>query len=1631
MSKPGFWASDRWSRQAKSQRRRTTSQQRRLRLFESLEQRIVFATLAWYPLDEVSGAVATDVSGNSNHGTVTGGAWADGQLGGSIDFNANGNISVPASTFATVDQQVTFSFWAYGGDTQPTNDSILYGVNSSGSRVLNVHLSFSNGRVYWDAGNDSGYDRINRAVTDPLIHKDSWHHWAFTKNATSGTMAIYLDGQLWASGTGNTKSMAGVTSFTLGSNTNGSEGYDGRLDDVRIFDNALTAAEVLALYTTTTAPNTEEVLATNSTLAANADATTVITSANLQATDAEQSASELTYTMTSLPVNGTIVHDGTVLAQYGTFTQADIDNSLVVYDHAGGSIADSFTFAVNDGLGSATTGTFNVLVANNGTVSSLADLRALGTTVDNTTVTLSTTGGDPHPVTGVVTPGHYWINGDHIANPTSSEPTFLELGGTNNTYIFTGTTINLDTRKLDGFGRALAHDSGIEVVKISGTGNTINDLNLMGHDLAMDTDPGAQRHADWAAVYVQMTGTDNTVDGAHVLTRGSSPYGYGDVFGKGARVNPQGWDPGPALDENGDPVGDGVGLPWHAHNKTSAFQVIDTVDAVINDMHLEVKTYGHGFFVQGTAQNTTLTNSTVTGELFSSNNVIATELYQAYGFTSHGNVLPPDMMISGNEDGVRMYTGPSGLTVDNVVVTNMRTGFSVALGRGTMNLNNVEAYGTENGFNFKSNTTITNAKGDITHGPLLHTPYDSASNTSVEVELVGGIPEGVDWSVAYVAGNNLDITINSSVPLGDLPEDSLVRLGQVFFDNWRDSKHPTGPDDHGDNNYDYINSTFINNTNQVTVLGISVTGNTGSSQGGVISNGKDNQYDGVTLVYSGDRLTVEHLNGMGNVGDATAGTYDSNGTIVFDGATLEVNPSLRITDERVTITGDGVNGKGAVYSDGSVDNNTRLVGAGNNDIIVLDGDASIGVGIAGNQLLVGRVSGTGNLTKLGAGNLSMERSSTFAGNLIVDEGGVIGRPSVVRNNLTVASGAWIGAIGNDMLNTPDGVVQLDGTLDMNRRADDNNITGKIGRLNGFGQITSSNSFAGSGGTLTITGDSGSGDFSGSINGNVSLVKSGNGTQSLGGTMIHTGTTTVSAGTMLVNGPHTGGGIYTVNGGGTLGGIGSIGSAVIVNSGGRLAPGESAGILTADSVTLSSGAFFDIEIGGTTAGSGYDRLLTSSATLGGTLNVSLIGSGGTTFAPSPADTFTVAVSSASMSGDFENVANGQRITTVGGEGTFLVTYDASSSTVVLSDYAVVSVASTIVNRGVAYRGASAIYGEGMVDPNKSALHGPGAAASMANYTNYSQGINRVVVDIDNLPASTLTESDFQFRVGNTEDFGNSLAWTSTSPSAINVAALAGTTKRVTIDWPHQTIMNQWLEVTVKANANTGLTQDDVFYFGNQVGDVDGSTSPSKHVTVNAFDTLDVRFHQSPSSNSVGIDNIYDIDRNGSVNAFDTLDVRFSQMPSGGLMMITLPPAAAPEATAAAPEAAPPAASSVAVQNPNNALDVNGDGQVTALDALIGINFLGQTAASSELWGFSERQSSAFFYDVSGDGRVTALDSLQIINKLGRSSSQQAEMSAIDQQDSLSDRDDELDWVSDRTLQQDSIFDLALSTWNKEK
>ena len=87
------------------------------------------------------------------------------------------------------------------------------------------------------------------------------------------------------------------------------------------------------------------------------------------------------------------------------------------------------------------------------------------------------------------------------------------------------------------------------------------------------------------------------------------------------------------------------------------------------------------------------------------------------------------------------------------------------------------------------------------------------------------------------------------------------------------------------------------------------------------------------------------------------------------------------------------------------------------------------------------------------------------------------------------------------------------------------------------------------------------------------------------------------GTLLVNntiGSGTGDGDVTVTGAGTtLGGTGIISERVTVNPGANLAPGNgghTTSVLTVGAVTLSPGANFLVDINGTAAGTGYDRLI---------------------------------------------------------------------------------------------------------------------------------------------------------------------------------------------------------------------------------------------------------------------------------------------------------------------------------------------------------------------------------------------------------------------------------------------------------
>jgi VCBS repeat-containing protein len=98
--------------------------------------------------------------------------------------------------------------------------------------------------------------------------------------------------------------------------------------------------------------NDAPVLATNNPLTVNEGETGTISNTALRVTDVDNAPAQLTYTLGSLPANGTLQRNGVALAVGGTFTQADIDSGALSYVHNGSeTTSDSFNFTVSDGAG--------------------------------------------------------------------------------------------------------------------------------------------------------------------------------------------------------------------------------------------------------------------------------------------------------------------------------------------------------------------------------------------------------------------------------------------------------------------------------------------------------------------------------------------------------------------------------------------------------------------------------------------------------------------------------------------------------------------------------------------------------------------------------------------------------------------------------------------------------------------------------------------------------------------------------------------------------------------------------------------------------------------------------------------------------------------------------------------------------------------------------------------------------------------------------------------------------------------------------------------------------------------------------------------------------------------------------
>ncbi len=315
-----------------------------------------------------------------------------------------------------------------------------------------------------------------------------------------------------------------------------------------------------------------------------------------------------------------------------------------------------------------------------------------------------------------------------------------------------------------------------------------------------------------------------------------------------------------------------------------------------------------------------------------------------------------------------------------------------------------------------------------------------------------------------------------------------------------------------------------------------------------------NTYTGATTVNAGVLYLLNN----------TVFPSTSAGITVANGAQLKVGSTYSLASS-LSITGTGVGNTGALL----LDTGARYGITNGSGFITISGTTSIGVAGVGSAS-IGALQG-GGFTKVGTGTLDLSNqgvANTYVGTVTVAEGtlqsskgsGITG----ITGDLIVNSGAnWGGMNQSEQISNSSNVT-VNGSFYMNDRGvgDANFFTETIGTLSGSGTIGSGVTTATGGGKLVISSSTANSSFDGSIalgtGGVVSIEKSGaNTTLRLGGTTdTYTGTTTVTAGTLLVNATHTGGGAYTVASAGTIGGNANIeATSFTMAAGGKLTPGD--------------------------------------------------------------------------------------------------------------------------------------------------------------------------------------------------------------------------------------------------------------------------------------------------------------------------------------------------------------------------------------------------------------------------------------------------------------------------------------------
>ncbi len=314
--------------------------------------------------------------------------------------------------------------------------------------------------------------------------------------------------------------------------------------------------------------------------------------------------------------------------------------------------------------------------------------------------------------------------------------TVFRFSGSNNRFDLRGVTLQVDTNMLGAMPRATAH--GLGVYRIAGS-------RLVFRGAVFEN---VGNHAPRRSLTdFSVTGDEVTFTNCRFIVRGSAPWGYGSLYGKGR--------------------GSAVRLQKHSCLSVSGNRCL------IEKCDFTIHSFGHGIHLHG-ADKTVIRNVTMDGALRPTDDLYAETDGPAaeHDYTvmfppwRKGEPIPKGEMLSLTEDGIRAYSHTGFVTVENCTVKRMRGGITITQAAGATVTGCTVLDCGGHAYSLPSNATVRNCRGNAAYAPLLVMPYANRRNADIELTLLDADRSCGDHPLATVVGSGHRIVIDRA---GDGP----------------------------------------------------------------------------------------------------------------------------------------------------------------------------------------------------------------------------------------------------------------------------------------------------------------------------------------------------------------------------------------------------------------------------------------------------------------------------------------------------------------------------------------------------------------------------------------------------------------------------------------------------------------------------------------------------------------------------------------------------------------------------------------------------------------------------------------------------------------------------------------------